>query len=208
MSNTYTCGCGSQVKTRGRSQHNRSKKHQKWENEGTTNTQGGTTNVQEGVDIIQCMICHDDVSNEKDLICGHKFCGGCIDRWLEGHNTCPVCRREIAEGNTREGSGRGVGVQESVMSEITNENLRRALNRMDDIRYRFNLTRYRINHDIENSRIMATRRLAETVATSISGMRNYGDDARGPSPRVRVVVDMISQMGLNEDEQFYLMTHL
>eukprot|EP00884_Botryococcus_braunii_P012507 jgi/Botrbrau1/21257/Bobra.39_2s0049.2 len=31
------------------------------------------------------------------LSCGHSFCESCISRWLDNHNTCPVCRVVLAE---------------------------------------------------------------------------------------------------------------
>lgn len=29
-------------------------------------------------------------------VCRHAFCDPCIRRWLAGHKTCPVCKREAA----------------------------------------------------------------------------------------------------------------
>lgn len=50
-----------------------------------------------------CSICLDDIemlqpetqADVKSLACGHKFHKECIDRWLAGHTTCPVCRQSI-----------------------------------------------------------------------------------------------------------------
>lgn len=53
---------------------------------------------------VTCSICLDDIkmlqpvtqSNVKTLECGHQFHEGCINTWLAGHTTCPVCRQAIA----------------------------------------------------------------------------------------------------------------
>jgi hypothetical protein len=43
-----------------------------------------------------CPICMETLnSNLKELACQHVFHESCIDRWLESHNTCPVCRTEL-----------------------------------------------------------------------------------------------------------------
>lgn len=33
--------------------------------------------------------------NTLTLICNHKFHNNCITKWLDRHNTCPLCRREV-----------------------------------------------------------------------------------------------------------------
>ena len=44
----------------------------------------------------ECIICTENISKAKQLICGHFFHLICISQWLEkGHNTCPVCRSII-----------------------------------------------------------------------------------------------------------------
>lgn len=44
-----------------------------------------------------CCICLEDYSNNKAVKrfpCGHLFCSGCIDVWLENNNSsCPKCRK-------------------------------------------------------------------------------------------------------------------
>ena len=137
------------------------------------------------------MICQEDMNDERELICGHKFCGGCIGRWLEEHSTCPVCRRDVG-GNTRQTTERGIGV----------------VSRMNEILTRLHDDIHRTNNELENTRLNFTRIMAGRVARNISGMRNYGNDPRVPSERVRIVVDMISEMELNEEERWYLIRQL
>ena len=49
---------------------------------------------------VECMICHDVLapkdSRRKRIGCGHTFCRGCINKWLEKSNTCPCCRNEVS----------------------------------------------------------------------------------------------------------------
>ena len=33
--------------------------------------------------------------------CGHKFCYGCITRWLEQSTACPMCRAKVVSDKTR-----------------------------------------------------------------------------------------------------------
>lgn len=34
------------------------------------------------------------------LPCEHRFCHGCIRKWLHDHRTCPVCRYEFPDCQT------------------------------------------------------------------------------------------------------------
>ncbi|XVF39321.1 hypothetical protein PTKIN_Ptkin01aG0025100 [Pterospermum kingtungense] len=46
----------------------------------------------------QCTICFDDFSNGDEaasMPCGHVYHGGCIVRWLETSNSCPLCRYQM-----------------------------------------------------------------------------------------------------------------
>jgi hypothetical protein len=43
-----------------------------------------------------CSICRDDLSKAVSLDCSHEFCLGCIQKWAETENTCPVCRADFA----------------------------------------------------------------------------------------------------------------
>ena len=49
-----------------------------------------------------CQICYDDFENNKLKItkCNHTFCKGCYNKWMETHNTCPMCRKVIVKVKT------------------------------------------------------------------------------------------------------------
>ncbi len=48
------------------------------------------------IDPADCLICLAKLSSEiKYLKCAHGFHTKCINQWLFGHNTCPICRCEI-----------------------------------------------------------------------------------------------------------------
>ncbi|XP_047064944.1 E3 ubiquitin-protein ligase RING1-like [Lolium rigidum] len=42
-----------------------------------------------------CAICLDAFDAGKEMPCGHRFHGECLDRWLGVHGSCPVCRSEL-----------------------------------------------------------------------------------------------------------------
>uniref|UniRef100_A0A0E0KED3 RING-type domain-containing protein n=1 Tax=Oryza punctata TaxID=4537 RepID=A0A0E0KED3_ORYPU len=53
---------------------------------------------------LDCAICldHDDASAAtaaaggwKEMPCGHRFHGGCLEKWLRMHGTCPMCRHQM-----------------------------------------------------------------------------------------------------------------
>ncbi|XP_052146057.1 E3 ubiquitin-protein ligase AIP2-like [Oryza glaberrima] len=31
----------------------------------------------------------------KEMPCGHRFHGGCLEKWLRAHGTCPMCRHQM-----------------------------------------------------------------------------------------------------------------
>jgi len=50
----------------------------------------------------ECSICLMEVTEGQDTIllpCGHMFHDKCVTKWLEIHNTCPLCRFELPTDN-------------------------------------------------------------------------------------------------------------
>ncbi|CAL5407062.1 hypothetical protein CsSME_00028022 [Camellia sinensis var. sinensis] len=49
----------------------------------------------------QCTVCLGEYHQEDILrilpFCGHSFHAACIDKWLQQHSTCPVCRISLRE---------------------------------------------------------------------------------------------------------------
>ncbi|CAH2033856.1 unnamed protein product [Thlaspi arvense] len=46
----------------------------------------------------ECVICLEEWEARetvKEMPCKHRFHGGCIEKWLELHGSCPVCRYEM-----------------------------------------------------------------------------------------------------------------
>ena len=51
--------------------------------------------IHEG-ETLECPICGDTILRECLVTkCGHKYCGKCINEWLENNNSCPYCREPI-----------------------------------------------------------------------------------------------------------------
>ncbi|XP_058501387.1 E3 ubiquitin-protein ligase RNF12-B isoform X2 [Solea solea] len=51
----------------------------------------------------QCQICFCDYTDGEKLRilpCFHDYHVKCIDRWLKDNNTCPICRANLADGDT------------------------------------------------------------------------------------------------------------
>ena len=45
---------------------------------------------------LQCIICHEVLTNSQRTPCGHVFCGTCITDWLSlDKNTCVTCRKPL-----------------------------------------------------------------------------------------------------------------
>ena len=46
-----------------------------------------------------CAVCLDDYKRGDSVVlltnCRHVFCGGCIDKWVEQNDTCPLCRTSM-----------------------------------------------------------------------------------------------------------------
>ncbi|XP_024010598.1 ERAD-associated E3 ubiquitin-protein ligase HRD1B isoform X2 [Eutrema salsugineum] len=63
-----------------------------------------------------CIICREEMTSAKKLICGHLFHVQCLRSWLERQNTCPTCRALVvpAENATSSASGNRGPHQESL----------------------------------------------------------------------------------------------
>lgn len=49
-----------------------------------------------------CIICREEMTTAKKLVCGHLFHVHCLRSWLERQHTCPICRAPVIpnEGGT------------------------------------------------------------------------------------------------------------
>ena len=61
-----------------------------------------------------CGVCFEKIRKgqpQQLLNCGHKFCGGCFDKWhaQSGNTTCPSCRTPVhTQRMSHQPMGRGV----------------------------------------------------------------------------------------------------
>ena len=56
-----------------------------------------------------CTVCHDEFAAGAEVVqlpCRHCFHDTCIRPWLEGHNTCPVCRTALPAESAAAGRSR------------------------------------------------------------------------------------------------------
>ncbi|PNT70311.1 hypothetical protein BRADI_2g09570v3 [Brachypodium distachyon] len=62
-----------------------------------------------------CIICREEMTTAKKLLCGHLFHVHCLRSWLERQHTCPTCRAPIIPpDNGRAASARQHGAQRGV----------------------------------------------------------------------------------------------
>ncbi|KAG8079624.1 hypothetical protein GUJ93_ZPchr0007g4604 [Zizania palustris] len=60
----------------------------------------------------ECAICLDAFGAGKEMPCGHRFHGECLERWLGVHGSCPVCRRELPAAEQPEEQNGGAEARE------------------------------------------------------------------------------------------------
>ncbi|XP_056165094.1 E3 ubiquitin-protein ligase MPSR1-like [Syzygium oleosum] len=83
-------------------------------------SEGGREEEGEEEEEEECAICMEEFEEGREMPCGHRFHGGCIERWLGIHGTCPVCRYQMPvdeaaaarnrwEDDGEEGEGREQG---------------------------------------------------------------------------------------------------
>ncbi|GJN10925.1 hypothetical protein PR202_ga29073 [Eleusine coracana subsp. coracana] len=69
---------------------------------------GGRGEEEEGGSLGECAICLDGVEGAaKEMPCGHRFHGDCLERWLGVHGNCPVCRHELPPAKEEENAEGG-----------------------------------------------------------------------------------------------------
>uniref|UniRef100_A0A8D9AW57 RING finger and transmembrane domain-containing protein 2 n=1 Tax=Cacopsylla melanoneura TaxID=428564 RepID=A0A8D9AW57_9HEMI len=44
-----------------------------------------------------CPICHDEFKTPVQLTCCHVFCEGCVTKWFDREQTCPLCRAKLVD---------------------------------------------------------------------------------------------------------------
>ncbi|CAN6199924.1 unnamed protein product [Urochloa humidicola] len=48
----------------------------------------------------------------KEMPCGHRFHGECLERWLGVHGNCPTCRHELPPAKEEDGAAAAEGGEE------------------------------------------------------------------------------------------------
>ncbi|TFJ84594.1 hypothetical protein NSK_004059 [Nannochloropsis salina CCMP1776] len=66
---------------------------------------GGEEGGERGLMCVVCLCEVEEAETVRTLPrCGHRFHGpGCVDVWLESHNSCPVCKAVVVVGGREEG---------------------------------------------------------------------------------------------------------
>ena len=61
--------------------------------------------VEGGGPLGDCAICLDGMEDAgKEMPCGHRFHGECLERWLGVHGNCPTCRHELPPAKDEDGA--------------------------------------------------------------------------------------------------------
>lgn len=71
--------------------------------------------VEIGEDGEECVICLEEFEvggSAKEMPCKHRFHGGCIEKWLGIHGSCPVCRHKMPVDEEGEDGKRRGGERE------------------------------------------------------------------------------------------------
>lgn len=68
-----------------------------------------------------CIICREEMTTAKKLLCGHFFHVHCLRSWLERQNTCPTCRALVvpSENGTSTSGSRADGQPQGVSASGT-----------------------------------------------------------------------------------------
>lgn len=66
-----------------------------------------------------CIICREEMTVAKKLVCGHLFHVHCLRSWLERQHTCPTCRALVVPPEGSSGAGGHHGVQSDANQQGT-----------------------------------------------------------------------------------------
>lgn len=71
-----------------------------------------------------CIICREEMTVAKKLVCGHLFHVHCLRSWLERQHTCPTCRALVVppEGSSTAGGHQGLQSDANQQGSCTNNN--------------------------------------------------------------------------------------
>ncbi|XP_040377552.1 probable E3 ubiquitin-protein ligase RHC2A [Oryza brachyantha] len=75
-----------------------------------------------GDDCAICLDRGDAAAAWKETPCGHSFHGGCLEKWVAAHTTCPLCRHQMPPRIAEEGASGGM----APVSGVSFHNGRRA----------------------------------------------------------------------------------
>ncbi|XP_071697231.1 ERAD-associated E3 ubiquitin-protein ligase HRD1B-like [Rutidosis leptorrhynchoides] len=71
-----------------------------------------------------CIICREEMTTAKKLVCGHLFHVHCLRSWLERQHTCPICRAPVIQndgGTTTTRSRAGANRQGTNSANTSNQ---------------------------------------------------------------------------------------
>uniref|UniRef100_A0A5B6ZIZ6 RING-type E3 ubiquitin transferase n=1 Tax=Davidia involucrata TaxID=16924 RepID=A0A5B6ZIZ6_DAVIN len=80
---------------------------------------------------VTCIICREEMTTAKKLICGHLFHVHCLRSWLERQHTCPTCRALVvppengtnAAGSQANINQQGTGTTSATGSGVASDNV-------------------------------------------------------------------------------------
>ncbi|KFK44584.1 hypothetical protein AALP_AA1G277700 [Arabis alpina] len=84
----------------------------------------------------ECVICLEEWKMKeetvKEMPCKHRFHGGCIEKWLGLHGSCPVCRYEMPVDGDEVGKKRNDGREPEIWVRFSVNNGRRVRDSSSD----------------------------------------------------------------------------
>lgn len=156
---------------------------------------------REGLECSVCLSRFEDVEILRMLPkCAHAFHVACIDRWLEKHSSCPLCRQKICSDDLRlvaySDSLRFLGLREdSMIVSITRED--RDHNKHN---HRIVVSGLGFNNrwsDLRSSDLLSLSSEMTKEDSSLSGSRMIGGGDRRSASEI-TAVSRESKIGINE----------